>query len=1535
MTSGGTTTLTITLGNPNAFPISLTSPFVDDLTGSGMSIPNVSQYDTNCPVQPVITSTSITYPATGWIPAEGCVINVKVTATTTGTNLIAASALQTDAGTNANQASATLTIVPPLTPPGLSKSFETSPVAPGGEATLKVTLTNTNSTPLVLSNDLTDLMPTGLTLAADPTVSPTYALRYGTCDSNYVMASSGTSTAGAQLLYTAGGSIPANGSCYVAVKVVAALPSSGTSYTNQIAANALQTQGGSNTQEATAVLEVALPDMSVDISGLPISGSIGVAYTGSFTCTNIGDATALTGTSCEISGLPDGVTVGSCTLTPGPTGWVAGDQVPVNGVVTCPVSGTPTTAGSVNVTATTGATNDADSSNNTDSQSVTIVDPTILAPDMAVNIDHIPAIATAGSSYSGSYTCSNIGNADAASGTSCAITGLPAGVTVGACTLTPGSTTWSAGNAVPAGSVVTCPVSGTPTTAGSVTVTATTGATGDTNVGNNSASKSVDVGRIADLVVLKNAPVVTSPSGDLTFTVTVSNAGPSNANGTVFTDNVPAGMDPDDFSWTCDLQTGGAICPNASGTGAVNQTIATFPAGSSLTYTLTGKAPTSGSVVNTASLVLPTGLVDPDPSNNSDQTTTAVNQTALPATADLSVTKYGPTSVAPNSLLTFKLVVANAGYIAADGARLADAVPVGLTNVTWTCQGEVGGAVCPNVSGSNAIDETIAIFPAGSSLTYLVTGSVGLSGQITNQASLTPPVGVVDPDPANNNDSSLTTIEPITGIADLSVTKTGPASVANGDDVEYRLLVANAGTSPVVGALVVDQLPSGLTDVVWTCAPAIGSTGAVCQDTFGTGDVNARVDLPVGSRVEIQVTGKAPATGTAAFANVAEVFAPAGIADPDPDNNLSSAVITQLVFAPLPADLVVLKNAPALVSPSGDLTYTVTISNAGASAANGALFTDNVPVGVTGFAWTCNLETGGAICPNTSGTGAVSETIKVFPAGSSLTYTLTGQAPASGTVANTATLAAPDGVVDPDPSNNSDTTYTALSEAPLPATADLSVTKYGPTSVAPDSAVTFKLVVANAGYVAADGARLTDAVPVGLTNVTWTCQGQVGGAICPQASGTGAIDDTIDTFPAGSSLTYLVTGSVGLSGEITNQASLTPPAGVVDPDPTNNNDSSLTTVELITGIADLSVTKTGPASVSNGQTVQYRLLVGNAGTSPVTGAQVVDRLPAGLTGVTWTCTEAEGSTGGACQTPSGTGSVDVLVNLAVSSRVEIVVTGKAPATGTAAFANVAEVFAPAGIEDPKPENNLSSAVITQLLIQPVANDDYFTTLVNTPVSGQLADNDSVPTGSTFGLVTAPTYGSVNIDPVTGEFTYTPQTGWTGVDTFTYQICLPAPNQTVCDNAIVTVSIPNVAAANNGSTTTSGNPNLLNVLDNVTFNGQPIPPSQALIEQMGTWPNGLSLNEQTGQVGVAPGTPPGNYQVQVMVCKKPPNVGAAVARSVANLTVEGQCAMVTLDIVVTAPPLPAPIPTLGEWGRILMMLMMILSVSYYGRRTQRR
>ncbi|WP_416137704.1 Ig-like domain-containing protein [Halomonas sp. HK25] len=70
---------------------------------------------------------------------------------------------------------------------------------------------------------------------------------------------------------------------------------------------------------------------------------------------------------------------------------------------------------------------------------------------------------------------------------------------------------------------------------------------------------------------------------------------------------------------------------------------------------------------------------------------------------------------------------------------------------------------------------------------------------------------------------------------------------------------------------------------------------------------------------------------------------------------------------------------------------------------------------------------------------------------------------------------------------------------------------------------------------------------------------------------------------------------------------------------------------------------------------------------------------------------------------------------------------------------------------------------------PVANDDTVTTTQGLAVQIAVLDNDSDPDGDplTVGAVTQPANGSVTLNP-DGTLTYTPEAGFVGADSFTYQ-----------------------------------------------------------------------------------------------------------------------------------------------------------------------
>lgn len=105
---------------------------------------------------------------------------------------------------------------------------------------------------------------------------------------------------------------------------------------------------------------------------------------------------------------------------------------------------------------------------------------------------------------------------------------------------------------------------------------------------------------------------------EVNYTVTASNTGAVPAGGSVVSDPLPAGIRSG--SWTC-TATGGAACPAGSGTLPLNQTIATFPASSRVTYAITARVAddAQGSITNSATIALPDAITVP-PSGTSSVT---------------------------------------------------------------------------------------------------------------------------------------------------------------------------------------------------------------------------------------------------------------------------------------------------------------------------------------------------------------------------------------------------------------------------------------------------------------------------------------------------------------------------------------------------------------------------------------------------------------------------------------------------------------------------------------------------------------------------------------------------------------------------------------------------------------------------------------------------------------------------------------------------------------------------------------------------
>ncbi|WP_257957588.1 Ig-like domain-containing protein, partial [Parapedobacter tibetensis] len=136
-------------------------------------------------------------------------------------------------------------------------------------------------------------------------------------------------------------------------------------------------------------------------------------------------------------------------------------------------------------------------------------------------------------------------------------------------------------------------------------------------------------------------------------------------------------------------------------------------------------------------------------------------------------------------------------------------------------------------------------------------------------------------------------------------------------------------------------------------------------------------------------------------------------------------------------------------------------------------------------------------------------------------------------------------------------------------------------------------------------------------------------------------------------------------------------------------------------------------------------------------------------------------------------------------------------------------------ENGVPSNPATVTVDVAEPVAPMANDDGAMTPINTPVTIPVLDNDEegdAPLDSTtVTITTPPTNGTVEVDPVTGEVTYTPDDGFTGEDTFEYTV--EDENGIPSNVATVTVTIVDGPVANDdGTTTTPDTPVTIPVLD---------------------------------------------------------------------------------------------------------------------------
>lgn len=561
----------------------------------------------------------------------------------------------------------------------------------------------------------------------------------------------------------------------------------------------------------------------------------------------------------------------------------------------------------------------------------------------------------------------------------------------------------------------------TPSAAGTLANTAVADPDGimpESNETNNTSSDTVSV-LGADLAITKTDGQTSYVAGSVvTYTVTVTNLSGVAANGATVSDTRPANIST--WTWDCTSATGGAsgCTPAASSASDFTDTV-NLPVGGTIVYTVTSNvlASPSGNLVNTATVDVPSGFSDPNPDNNTSTDT----DTLTTLTADLAITKDdGQTGYTAGGTVTYFVTVTNLSGADITGALVSDTRPANISTWAWACTTQSGGAAGCTPVASSAADFTDTVnLPVGGTIVYTVTANVVASptGDLVNTATITPPTGFADSNPANNT----ATDTDVLAVADLSITKNdNQVTYSGGDTLTYTVTVTNLSGVAVTGATVSDPKPANISTWAWACTSSSGGASGCDPAASSANDFNDTVNLPVGGTIVYTVTANAVANPTGDLVNTATISVPPGVSDSNPSNNTSTDTD---IFGEA-ADLSLRKTVnPTSASTSSVVTFTLTVTNSGPDAATGVEVTENLP---SGFTYVSSSPSKGTY---TSATGVW--VIGNMAVNEVATLAITVTVNASGSYNNVAEISASQ-VIDPDSTpNNNVTTEDDLGQVEL------------------------------------------------------------------------------------------------------------------------------------------------------------------------------------------------------------------------------------------------------------------------------------------------------------------------------------------------------------------------------------------------------------------------------------------------------------------------------------------------------------------------
>lgn len=530
-----------------------------------------------------------------------------------------------------------------------------------------------------------------------------------------------------------------------------------------------------------------------------------------------------------------------------------------------------------------------------------------------------------------------------------------------------------------------------------VSVTTDAGGAVVTNVENtlnNTGTTSTTVERRSNLGISILGAHAGNQSANMTYTVTVNNAGPDPATGVVATINLQ-NSGPNVFTAQT-IGAAGNCTPAAPTTGVLTCNIGSLASGATMNFTIVGTNaidPNAASALFTSTAaVTSANLVEQNGADNNSSDSRLVQRVADIQITGVTATPQGPPGpdspagavfvVTQHTNLRYDIAITNNGPDAATNVVLTNVLPpqtnFGTADPSCTYSGVTNTVTCAVgtlASGaSTSVMITLQPVPPGSS-----------TANITNNPSIAS-TSISDPNPANNGGLNNTVVQ--TTQADLGVSVTTPQSIVRvgaafpADRVTYVVTAANNGPSNATNIVVTDVLPANLTfDAAQSAGfcTALGQTVTCQVGTLGPGTTNVfnivgipNLNTALSSTI---INNTATITSNTIIDNVS--------------GNNSSANVSHTLRGQADVSLAITSTPNANAAPAGGhvlandfITYRLTIANVGPHPAEALTVTNTLPPGVTDVSYnstsfSCSIATNICTLGQLSVTGGNPATIDV------------------------------------------------------------------------------------------------------------------------------------------------------------------------------------------------------------------------------------------------------------------------------------------------------------------------------------------------------------------------------------------------------------------------------------------------------------------------------------------------------------------------------------------------------------------------------